>query len=92
MKIKKLLLLFIISYSSFTLSETIKYTNGVYYYSKTYSNNEIYTHCFYGYPNNPHTNGGSNWYTLGKRSYYGLSSGDILRCKEWIKTTARNQE
>lgn len=71
----------------------IKKTKGnkynIYYYSTTYSDGKIFTHCFYGYPNNPHTNKTSSWLSFNKRNYYGLKSGDIRRCEEMLDATHR---
>ena len=84
-----LLALTFCSFTSFSETTDIKFTDGVYYYSTTYLEGEIFTHCFYGYPNNPYTNKTSSWHTLGKRNYYGLRPGDIQRCKAWIAATHR---
>jgi hypothetical protein len=61
----------------------------IYYYSTTYNDGKIFTSCFYGYPNNPYTNKGSNWLSLGKRYSYSLKSGDIKRCEEMLDSTHR---
>lgn len=61
----------------------------IYYFSTTYSDGKIFASCFYGYPNNPFTNKGSNWLSLGDRNYYGLKSGDIRRCEEMLDSTHR---
>lgn len=61
----------------------------IYYYSTTYNDGEIFTSCFYGYPNNPYTNKSSSWLSFNKRNYYGLKSGDIRRCEEMLDATHR---
>lgn len=65
-----------------------KYSN-IYYFSIIYSDGKIFTSCFYGYPNNPFTNKGSNWLSFNTRNYYGLTSGDIRRCEAMLDSTHR---
>ncbi|TOM31670.1 hypothetical protein CGH80_18935 [Vibrio parahaemolyticus] len=63
----------------------------IYYFSTTYNDGKIFTSCFYGYPNNPYTNKGSNCLSLGKRYSYSLKNGDIKRCEEMLDSTHRNK-
>ncbi len=71
------------------IKKTKRNKYNIYYYSTTYSNGKIFTSCFYGHPNNPHTNKGSNWLSLGDRNYYGLRSRDIKICEEMLDSTHR---
>ncbi|MFA0015874.1 hypothetical protein AB4391_21365, partial [Vibrio lentus] len=87
MKIKIITLILCCFTAFFSTAKThtqIKQIKGnkynIYYYSTTYNDGKIFTSCFYGYPNNPFTNKGSNWLSLGDRSYYGLRSRDRLCC------------
>lgn len=96
MKIKIITLILCCFTAFFSTAKThtkIKQIKGnkhnIYYYSTTYNDRKIFTSCFYGYPNNPFTNKGNNWLSLGDRNYYELRSRDIKICEEMLDSTHR---
>lgn len=93
MKIKIITLILCCFTAFFSTAKTHTQIKGkmynIYYYSTTYNDGKIFTSCFYGYPNNPFTNKGSNWLSLGDRNYYGLRSRDIKICEEMLDSTHR---
>lgn len=96
MKIKLICLVLCCFTAYFSTAQThtqIKKIKGnkynIYYYSTTYSDSKVFTSCFYGYPNNPHTNKSSSWLSFNTRYFYGLTSGDIRRCEEMLDSTHR---